>query len=750
MFKLLLCVAVAAAVDTEAPVITMDMSEAVGAAFPTKYSMTCEVGKTCTLPKYRGYDTQDKTVTVTETITQTRNDHTVVDSKVSRVNYKARGMYRIRYTASDKAGNKAEPLVFLLKIGDTTKPVIKLGCGNRPNKFDKSQADKDNSSPLCASDKAKDNYDGDVTSLMRYTVTRTVKGKSQVVCRDCTVANARNKVSGKTTGDYTVVISARDQAGRLYSKSSQGNVATVTYYISVVDTAPPAITITGAVPASSQCGFTYKDAGASAFDEVDGKIIPTADSSVDSSSKGTYTVIYTAVDKSGNDASKTRKVNIVDTVKPSITLTGSQEVFHHSESGFKYTDAGAVCQDACNGKFAAKGKFVTTFNDRKIASYTYRLTCTDKSGNTATKDRKVTVVDRYAPIVKLVGKDTINMEASHTGDFEDAGATCYDYIHGNLNNAVRIEGDTVDLEVPGTYRINYECKDPAGHSATPATRFIVVADTKCPTVQIIGANVVSVEAGFPFKDAGAMAKDDFDGDITKKITKSGDTVNVAQAYTMSRSCAEIYSQGARASGNYFILATTTKEQQVFCDMKNKGKTYKKCSRCSRRSDSCSRYGMKKASRPTSIACATLGRKYCVRHSNNYLCEETGSMFEVASKHRKHHRIHHAEQGKYIINYHVKDASGNKECATDKRTVVVRDSLPPVITLHMQSKRIVPVGIRKTRNPATDPKVNPFLSAKLMAESSSVNGWMVAAVASAVAGVALLSFSTQKTTTSVPV
>merc|ERR1712124_195629 len=96
------------------------------------------------------------------------------------------------------------------------------------------------------------------------------------------------------------------------------------------------------------------------------------------------------------------------------------------------------------------------------------------------------------------------------------------------------------------------------------------------------------------------------------------------------------------------------------------KTFKACSKCSRRHDDCSKFGM----------------KYKIfTNANYYLCRESGSKFEVPNKARAHHRINQAEQGKYVISYHVKDAAGNDECKTRFRTVVVRDSLPPVTTLH---------------------------------------------------------------------
>merc|ERR1712072_965588 len=78
------------------------------------------------------------------------------------------------------------------------------------------------------------------------------------------------------------------------------------------------------------------------------------------------------------------------------------------------------------------------------------------------------------------------------------------------------------------------------------------------------------------------------------------------------------------------------------------------------------------------------------------------------------RITRAEAGKYVIMYHVSDKAGNKECKTLKRTVVVKDTLPPVITLHLKNKLIhtsasSQVGLGGKKNPAGG-KANPFLKA----------------------------------------
>lgn len=127
-------------------------------------------------------------------------------------------------------------------------------------------------------------------------------------------------------------------------------------------------------------------------------------------------------------------------------------------------------------------------------------------------------------------------------------------------------------------------------------------------------------------------------------------------------------------------------------------------------------------------------------TNDYLCTTK----EVGPEHKQRKTLDgkRAEAGKYIILYHVADVAGNSECKTPKRTVIVKDTLPPVITLHMNRKFVA--KDHKNANKGhknTKSYSNPFIKDFLMAETqTSINGWVIAAVGSAVAGVALLGFS----------
>lgn len=122
-------------------------------------------------------------------------------------------------------------------------------------------------------------------------------------------------------GTYIITYTASDSAG---------NTATETRSVDVTvaparDTTSPEITIKGENPVNIVQGLIYTDAGATASDDKDGTVEVSSSGAVDTSSVGTYMVTYTAADSAGNEAIKTRTVNVTDggaaTLEPNTCVT---------------------------------------------------------------------------------------------------------------------------------------------------------------------------------------------------------------------------------------------------------------------------------------------------------------------------------------------------------------------------------------------------------------------------------------------
>jgi hypothetical protein len=73
------------------------------------------------------------------------------------------------------------------------------------------------------------------------------------------------------------------------------------------DNAPPDIQLNGEDTMDIPLRGTF-DPGATAYDDVDGVIVPSVKNNVNVNSAGMYTITYTATDYSGNESSKNRTV----------------------------------------------------------------------------------------------------------------------------------------------------------------------------------------------------------------------------------------------------------------------------------------------------------------------------------------------------------------------------------------------------------------------------------------------------------
>jgi len=679
-----------------------------------------------------------------------------------------------------------------------------------------------------------------------------------------------------TLGKYLITAKSVDKAG-VYGQNAANNVGTKHIAIVVKDTQGPVIQFAGHTNFYHECVsdakfadektrplMEYIDAGADALDMLDtwalkktskkytttptvytfehGDIPGTTffNKLEDDEQQHSYTVSYTGEDLNGNTAEEVKRTVItVDTVAPTIVLKGSEiedeyaksQVNHNagSEAGAEATvddlgiDAGVSTDDLCDDVIDDR---VTTswgpkpWNVRSLGKYIRTYTVTDKRLNSATVTRTFNVVDTQEPEIIVQGADYETYEASRDVEYTDKGAKCKDFVDGDRSHAVEVSGEVVNMRMPGTYALRYDCSDLTGNQAEPKYRHVTIEDTHCPEVTLIGAAINYVEAGFPYVDLGASATDTLDGDLTQYIWTEGNTVTTSQAFYSRRSCEEIkqnlLSEGQAAeNGEYFITAILTDEHSqglsllgaaessrfhrvlVHCWMAPEpAVTFKvfelrDCehvhhslsTECHLQKD-CPRIGMVKLEPTVELKTyiaevkphvMTVDDGWGDKTDTTYLCGEDGSAAKDGQwagytadevKHAKY--ISTAEQGKYVIQFHVSDKAGNKECEKTKRTVIVKDTLPPVISLHLHKDTTMKLihqsfgsqtGINGEENPAglTEAKAgdtlhphyfNPHLkdypASGLMAEVGA-HSWVMAAAASAVAGVALLANSVRSTT-----
>jgi hypothetical protein len=128
-----------------------------------------------------------------------------------------------------------------------------------------------------------------------------------------TPVTSSGTVDTSAVGSYTITYTATDK---------DGNTATATRTVNVVDTTAPEVTVTGDNPATTELGADYEDAGATATD-ASGTVEVVTTGTVDKDTVGEYTLTYTATDASGNAGTATRTVNVTDTTSPVFTSSST-------------------------------------------------------------------------------------------------------------------------------------------------------------------------------------------------------------------------------------------------------------------------------------------------------------------------------------------------------------------------------------------------------------------------------------------
>ena len=346
-------------------------------------------------------------------------------------------------------------------------------------------------------------------------------------------------IDGTTTGDNsgkavslsgdgtTVMIGA--PASDSNNMNGSGQVRIFRY---ASDTTPPVISLNGDATLTITKGDTYTDAGATANDNLNGDITSymTTTGTVDTTTIGTYTIVYNISDFAGNAAVPVTRTVVVsfNSTPPVISLIGDATVT--IMVGDTYTDAGATATDNIDGTITGNITTSGTVNTAIAGTYLITYTVTDSDGNVAIPVIRTIVViaDLLSPSIVLIGDATITLMVGDT--YTDAGATATDDIDGTITGSIITTG-VVNTAVAGTYLITYNVSDAAGNAATPVIRTItVLPDITSPMISLIGDATITLMVNDTYTDAGATATDDIDGSITGSIITTG-TVNTTVAGT---------------------------------------------------------------------------------------------------------------------------------------------------------------------------------------------------------------------------
>lgn len=194
-----------------------------------------------------------------------------------------------------------------------------------------------------------------------------------------------------------------------------------------------------------------------------------------------------------------------------VTLEGEREIF--LEYGTEFEDPGATAvfygtklhTQPVAVEVSAFGKVdVDTVGDYLL---TYRATV---EGQVGTAYRLVHVVDTVAPVITLT---TLEDHYTIPGEpYREEGYAAFDAYDGVLTDQVqREEKDGVVI---------YRVADSSGNVGE-VTRTIKYMDPVAPKITLNGRKSITIFQSVPFKEPGAVAEDNLDGDLTDAIVYEG-------------------------------------------------------------------------------------------------------------------------------------------------------------------------------------------------------------------------------------
>ncbi len=199
-----------------------------------------------------------------------------------------------------------------------------------------------------------------------------------------------------------------------------------------------------------------------------------------------------------------------------LELEGNQEIT--LEYGNAYIEAGASASS--NGKelpVEISGSVGEEIGTYKIV-YTVRVLWFSE-----TAERTVKIVDTVAPVITLNFLDdsfTVPGE-----EYLEEGFSANDNHDGDLTEKVIVErhGDTVI----------YTVSDSSGNTSS-VIRTIKYSDVTAPVITLLGEPHITLTIGDEFSEPGFSASDDRDGDVTNKVSVSGevDVMHVGE-YTVT-------------------------------------------------------------------------------------------------------------------------------------------------------------------------------------------------------------------------
>ncbi len=568
-------------------------------------------------------------------------DGSPVTADVSAVDTDTEGDYTVTYTATDPNGNEASD-ARTVQVRDTTPPVITLTGGDVTVEL------------------------GGTYAEQGATVSDNDPAYAETVNADFSA------VDTSLAGSYIVT----------YTASPDGANNTpdpVERRVTVQDTTNPVIAISGDSPLLHELGSPYSDPGATVTDNdpAYAGTVSIGGDAVNVDVTGTYVVTYTASPDGANNTPDPveRRVTVQDTTNPVIAISGDSPLLH--ELGSPYSDPGATVTDNDPAYAGTVATDDTAVNVNESGSYIVTYTASpDGANNTPDPvERRVTVQDTTKPVITVNGPPSLTLQLG--SPYTEQGATVTDNDPAYAGT-VSIGGDTVNVDVTGTYVVTYTASpDGAGLAPDPAERIVIVQDTAAPVITISGDSPLAHELGTAYDDPGATADDGsavVTDDTAVDVTRRGD-------YHVTYTATD--GEGNTGTAIRIVHVRDTLPPVITVSGDD----------------------------PVTVELGDLYADAGATATDNDPAYDGTVTADTSA-------IDTGQAGTYTVTYAAADDGGNEATAT--RIVMIRDTTPPVITVSGDDPAVVELGGTYADAGATSTDNDPDYTDTVMTDTSAVD------------------------------
>lgn len=259
----------------------------------------------------------------------------------------------------------------------------------------------------------------------------------------------------------------------------------------------PTIVVLGNVIDVAECGYSYSEPGALAYDLTDGDLTNqiSVTNNVNTSEIGTYTIAYSVIDSNFRSAIVIRTVEVIDTTPPVLTLKGDNPIT--VECHTELVDPGAESFDLCMGE--TQIEVTGSIDINTPGSYILTYSTSDISNNTSQLQRIVNVEDTIPPNISLIGEPLIVLEWG--SQYEDPGVETTDLCDDSVE--IVIQGD-VDTSRIGSYQIDYLAKDDF-ENISQISREVLIVPIQIESVEEL--QMIGYDPKYPLEGVYALAQD---------------------------------------------------------------------------------------------------------------------------------------------------------------------------------------------------------------------------------------------------